>query len=170
MSTSEYVHKFGRVEAIRYGDVDGNWEEGATARIAQFVLGLDVKHVTTLNESLMRVLEPVDEFWNPEQGIADVVIVQNNGVRIALGLGQWLARYPSGTVRPMPHNDMVASFFPPPPEESFEVELQKLITKHGRERVSGTPSPILTDYILKSLNVLDGTIMSRSIYRDESIT
>lgn len=157
------VHVFGKIQAVRYGDEDGNWEDDAPDRIAKFVLGHDINsRVTTLNEGLMRVIEPVEEFWDPKQNLADIVVTDTkSSIRHGLALGQWLARYPSGTFRPLPHNVMVASFFPPPPSETFEVELRKLIVKHKRHEGSGSPDHVVTDYVLASLGALNTAIRKR---------
>lgn len=157
------VHRFGKIEAVRYGDEDGNWEEGAGERIAKFVLGHDINsRVTTLNEGLTRIIEPVEEFWDPKQNLADILVTDTkSSVRHALSLGQWLARYPSGTFRPIPHNTMIASYFPPPPSETFEVELRKLISKHKRHEGSGSPEQVVTDYVLASLNSLNTAVRKR---------
>lgn len=157
------VHTFGKIQAVRYGDEDGNWEEDAPDRIAKFILGHDINsRVTTLNEGLMRVIEPVEEFWDPKQNLADIVVTDTkSSVRHALSLGQWLARYPSGTFRPLPHNTMVASYFPPPPSETFEVELRKLLVKHKRHEGSGAPEQVVTDYVLASLSALNNAVRKR---------
>lgn len=157
------VHRFGNIQAVRYGDEDGNWEDDAPDRIAKFVLGHDINsRVTTLNEGLMRVIEPVEEFWDPKQNLADIIVTDTkSSIRHGLALGQWLARYPSGTFRPLPHNTMVASFFPPPPSETFEVELRKLITKHGRHKGSGAPEQVVTDYVLSALTSLNTAFRKR---------
>ena len=165
------VHKFGRVEAVRYGDENGNYDEGATARIAQFVLGHDIdKSVTQLNERLMSVVTPLDEFWDPKSNVADIVVTDHkSGIRMALSLGQWLTRYPSGLLRPTPHNEMIAKHFPPPPAESFEAELEKLLSKHGKGVSAKTSDKLLADYISATLATFNRTMLRRSVSRGEEI-
>ncbi len=169
--TDSTVYKFGNVFAIRFGDENGDYDEGALARVAQFVLGLDVDtRVTALNERLLSVITPVEEFWDPDNGLADIVVTHNqSGLRLALGLGQWLARYPSGQLRPMPHNVVVAKFFPEPPEESFDVELENLITKHNREQGSGTPPAVLAKYLIGCLSAYNLSVQKRAQYRGETV-
>lgn len=168
----QFVHRFGRVEAIRYGDEHGNYDEGATARVAQFILGHDIdKSVTSLNERLMSVVSPVDDFWDPSTNVADIVVTDHkSGIRMALSLGQWLARYPSGMLRPLPHNEMIAKHFPPPPAESFVSELQKLLTKHGKPVAANTSDKVLADFLSDSLGTYTKTILRRSVSRGEPIS
>lgn len=169
---TKLVYRLGRIEAVRYGDVvEGTYDPGAPARIAQFVLGHPVDaRVSSLNESLLSVVQPVDEFWDPENGVADIIVTDNNtGVRMSLGLGQWLTRYPSKILRPMSHNQMIASHLPPPPSESFEAELTKLLTKHGREKGSGTPSVVLADHISEYLSLYNKAIRRRASSRGETV-
>lgn len=166
------VYKFGKIEAIRYGDlIEGTYDPGAPARIAQFVLGHPVDaYISGLNESLLSVVQPVDEFWDPENGVADIIVTDNKtGVRMALGLGQWLTRYPSKTLRPMSHNEMAAAHLPPPPSESFEAELTKLITKHQRDKGSGTPPNILADHLSLYVTSFNNVIRRRASSRGEDI-
>lgn len=169
--SASVVHTFGKVQAIRYGDENGEWDEGATGRIAQFVLGHEVSsRITPLNEALMRVVAPVDEFWDPKNGLADIVVTDaKTGIRHGLGLGQWIARYPSGALRPLPHNVMVASYLPPPPSESFEVELRKLLVKHDRHKGSGTPDYVLADFVIASISAYTSAVRKRAQVRDESL-
>lgn len=155
--------QFGDVTAIRYGDANGDFDEGAPARIAQFVLGHDVDtRVTILNERLMGVVVPVDMFWDPGHGVADIVVTDTkSGVRLALGLGQWLARYPNGALRPLTHNQMIAQHFPRPEPRTFEEELTTLINKHGLEGGSDTPDFILAMYLSGCLKTYNNTILRR---------
>lgn len=164
------IHRFGRVEAIRYGDDNGNYDEGATARIAQFVLGHDIdRSVNQLNERLMSVVNPLDEFWDPEHNVADILVTDHKtGIRMALSLGMWLTRYPSGMLRPTQHNEMIAKHFPPPPAESFEEELCKLLIKHGKGVRSETPDKVLADYLVDTLGVFTKTMIRRSVHRGEN--
>lgn len=165
------VHRFGRVEAIRYGDENGNYDEGATARIAQFVLGHDIdKSVTSLNERLMSVVNPIDDFWDPSANVADIVVTDHkSGIRMALSLGQWLARYPSGMLRPIPHNEMIAKHFPPPPAQSFEHELMNLLNKHGKDAAANTSDAVLANYLAGVLGVYTKTIIRRAVSRGEPV-
>lgn len=165
------VHQFGRISAIRYGNTDGEWDEGATARVAQFVLGQSVTNaITQLNQQLMHVVQPVEEFWDPKNGLADIVITDPKaGIRVGLALGQWLARYPSGNFRPLPHNVVVASYLPPPPSESFEAELRKLLVKHERVKGSGTPDHLLAEFLTSSLSAYTTAIRKRAQVLNESI-
>ncbi len=165
----QLVHKFGRIEAIRFGDANGEWDEGAVARIAQFVLGTPVtSSITPLNEQLMKVVMPVDEFWDPKNGLADVVITDpKSGTRIGLGLGQWLARYPSKNLRPLPHNVVVAAYLPPPPKESFESELKALLVRHDRTKGSGIPDYVLAEFVADTIASLNTAVRKRSIFLNE---
>lgn len=168
----QIVYQFGRITAVRYGDTHGGWDEGAPTRIAQFVLGQDVSsRITPLNESLMRVVQPVDSFWDPKNGIADIVITDpKTTVQIGLGLGDWLAKYPTGQFRPLPHNKMVASYLPAPPSESFEVELQNLIAKHERQKGSGTPDHVLMEFLVTNLGAYNTAVRKRAQSRNETVS
>lgn len=167
----QIVYQFGRITAVRYGNIHGEWDEGAPTRIAQFVLGQDVSsRITPLNESLMRVVQPVDTFWDPNNGTADIVITDpKTTVQIGLGLGMWLAKYPTGQFRPMPNNEVVAKYLPPPPSESFEVELQKLLVKHDRHKGSGTPDAVLSEFILGTLTAYNTAVRKRAQSRNETV-
>lgn len=167
----QLVHNFGKIQAVRYGNADGAWDDGATARIAQFVLGHSVtSNITPLNEQLMRVVMPVDEFWDPKNGLADIVITDpKQGTRVGLALGQWLARYPSGGIRPLPHNVVVASFLPPPPSETFEVELKNLLVKHERVKGSGTPDHVLAEYVTSCLSAYTTAVRKRAQILNEKL-
>lgn len=167
----QIVYNFGRIQAVRYGDTHGAWDDGAPARIAQFVLGQDVSsRITPLNEQLMHVVQPIDEFWDPKNGLADVVITDpKTTIRMALSLGMWLARYPSGNFRPLAHNVVTASHLPPPPSESFEVELKNLLAKHERQKGSGTPDHVLAEYVTSSLSAFNTAVRKRAKARNESI-
>ena len=167
----QIVYQFGRITATRYGNVHGEWEDGATARIAQFVLGQDVSsRITPLNETLMRVVQPVDEFWDPNNGLADIIITDPQTTRqIGLSLGQWIAKYPSGQFRPLPHNTVVASYLPPPPSESFEVELKNLIAKHERHKGSGTPDHVLAELVLANITAYNTAVRKRAQARNETV-
>jgi hypothetical protein len=168
----QIVYQFGRISAVRYGNIHGEWDEGAPTRIAQFVLGHDVSsRITPLNETLMRVVQPVDQFWDPKNGLADIIITDpETTVRMGLGLGMWLAKYPTGQFRPMPHNQVVASYLPPPPSESFEVELRNLLAKHERHKGSGTPDHVLAEFVLANLSAYNAAVRKRAKERNESVS
>jgi hypothetical protein len=148
---------FGEVLAIRYGDMDGNFDDGAVARIAQFVLGHDVDtRVTLLNERLTAVVQPINEFWNPKAGLADILVTDTKtGTRMALGLGQWLVKYPKGNLRPLSHNQLVAQHFPEPAPLTFRQELAQVINRHSKENGSDTPDYILAGYLEDVLRAFD---------------
>src|SRR6478736_9112613 len=95
------AYRFGRVLAVRYGDEFGNWDPSAAVRIANFVLGHDVEtNSNVLNERMMDVVQPIEEFWNPPLS-ADLEIIDLGlgGARLGIGLGQWLVRYPTRMLR-----------------------------------------------------------------------
>ena len=165
------VHKFGKIEAIRYGDADGSFDEGCVARVAQFVLGQEVNNqITVLNERLMNVVTPIDEFWDPKSNVADILVTDSRtGIRTSLSLGYWLARYPSGHLRPIPHNEIVAAYFPPPPAVPFETELEELLVKHGKEHSSGTPASVLQKYLSGCLDTFNFAVRGRARFRGESV-
>ena len=168
--SEDLVYHFGRIDAVRYGDIHGEWDEGAATRIAQFVIGQTVSsHITPLNETLLRVVQPVDDFWDPKHGLADINIVDpKSGRNIALALGQWMARYPSGQLRPLAHNVVVASHLPPPPSESFEAELRKVLAKHERHKGSETPDNVLADFLNGVLSNYNTAIRKRAVALNES--
>lgn len=168
----QLVYNFGRLTALRYGNTNGEWDEGAVARVAQFVLGVPVSHsVDRLNEQLMRVVQPVEEFWDPKNNVADILITDPKGVgkQIGLGLGQWIVRYPSGSIRPMPHNQVVASYLPPAPKETFENELKALLVRHERTKGTNTPDHILMEYMVASLTAYNTAVRKRALALNEKL-
>lgn len=169
--SDQIIHTFGKIKAVRYGTVHGEWEDGAASRIAQFVLGQNITNsITPLNDVLMRVVQPVDDFWDPKKGVADITVTDPvSGTRIALGLGDWIARYPSGVLRPLAHNKVTAEYLPPPPTESFEVELAAVLAKHNRQKGSGTPVDGLADYLIGCLSAYNTVIRKRAALRNESV-
>lgn len=165
------IHTFGKIKAVRYGTTHGEWEEGAASRVAQFVLGHDIsRNSTPLNDALMRVVAPVDDFWDPVKGVADINVTDPvSGRTIGLGLGDWLARYPSGVLRPLAHNKVTAEYLPPPPTESFEVELAAVLAKHNRPKGSGTPADVLADYLIGCLSAYNTAVRKRATLRNEPL-
>lgn len=148
---------FGEILAIRYGNEQGEFDDGAVARVAQFVLGHDVDtRLTVLNERLGSVVQPINEFWNPKAGMADILVTDTKtGTRMALGLGQWLVRYPKGNLRPLSHNQLVAQHFPEPEPLSFRQEITQVINRHSKENGSDTPDHILAGFVEDSIRAFD---------------
>lgn len=163
---TQVVHRLGKGVGVRYGDENGEFDEGCVARIAQFVLGLDVDtRVTALNERLTAVISPVKDFWSPSEGVADLEVVDpKTNSRIALSLGQWLVRYSDGYLRPLSHNKFVAEGFPAPKEKTFYEELVELMDKHDVSGSSAIPSYILAAHAEKCTTLLKTTTISIQNY------
>lgn len=161
------VQKLGNAEAIRYGDAQGLWYEGAAVRIANFVLGHDVNSTTTvLNEHMLDVVKPIDEFWKPEDGFADLEITnQRTGTRLSIGLGQWLARYPTGLLRVLSTNP-IAENAAPLLSMTFQQELTRVIDKHKKADKSGTPPHILARMLSRQLEMFNDVIIARQHMAD----
>ena len=164
----QVVQTFGSVQAVRYGDSDGNFDVGAPARVAQFVLGHDVdSRVTTLNERMLDVVQPIEEFWEPDAGTADLeVTIVGIGHKITVMLGQWVVRYPSGRIRAISHNQLVTSHFPTPRAKSFIQELEELINRHSIDNESDTPDYILATYMLATHKAYSEAVHARDRHYD----
>jgi len=145
-----------RGEAVRYGNEKGEYDEASVTRIANFVLGHDVEtRSTVLNERMMDVVEPIKEFWNPNDGVADLLVTDpRTGTKMALGLGDWIARYQDGTIRPISHNRMVAKHLPQPKPLTFEQELVQLLKKH-RVGETGVTAEIKSRFLMNALYAFD---------------
>lgn len=158
------VHLFDDVEAIRYGDINGEFDEGAPARIGQFVLGHDIDtRVTVLNERLTGVVMPDPKFWDPNNGVADLIVTDTKtGYRLSVGLGSWLVRDAKGRLRPMAHNKVVAEHFPQPDPKTFEEELETLLAEHQRDH--NVPARIMAVYlssVMREFNIAYSRSMAR---------
>lgn len=161
--TASTIKKIDDLIAIRYGDVFGEYDVGAPARIGQFVLGHDIDtRITLLNENLTSVVQPISQFWNPDKGIADLIITDpKTGVKFAIGLGDWLVKYPDGTLRPMSDNKAFAAFHVEKKALTFHEELEHLINKHSMESGSDTPDYVLSEYLTAQLRFFNRAVRQR---------
>jgi len=158
------VQKIGRATAVRYGDKNGNWDPSAPVRIANFVLGLDVEtRSTALNERMLDVVHPVEEFWDPQQNVAELEIIDRTaGGRIGMGLGQWLVRQPDGRLRVVSHNTLLGKHLPAEPEKPFIQDLEDLVKKHGMDVAIETPAFVIATYLSRSWELFDSVYKARS--------
>ena len=171
---SKFVHQFGDLSAIRYGDEEGKWDPKAPERVAAFILGFDVDSRTTgLNERAWDVVTPVKEFWTPEKNVADLEVSdQGSGTRIVVGLGDWVGRSKSGRLRAFTNNKEVRGsgvVSPGTAALSFEKELKLLINKHSKEQNSNTPDFILATYITSSLKLYEIAVTHRDRWNSNII-
>lgn len=161
----QHVLKIGNnITAIRYGDKDGNWEQSAPVRIANFVLGHDVEVASTvLNERMMDVVTPVEEFWDPAHNVAELEIIDKvAGARLGIGLGMWLTRRRSDNrLRVVSHNYMLAKHIPAPAQRPFVLEIEELIKAHKMDVRTETPAYVLANYLSKSWELWETTHKAR---------
>lgn len=136
--------------AIRYGDEYGDWEPLAPTRVANFVLGIDVDTVTTrANERVLDVVQPVTEYWDPTNGVADILVFDRGaGTQHVVPLGFWVSRTRKGKIRILSPEAVGKS--PSKPDKSFEEELTDLILKHKYIIRSDRQAPLVVRYILSS--------------------
>ncbi len=171
--TEPIINRFGDIVAVRYGDNEGLWDPQAPIRIAAFVLGFNVEeHTTALNERAFDVVHPIREFWRPELEVADIEVSdQKAGVKIIVGLGDWVGRTKNGHLRAFTNNKIVEGSFPlshEKPPLSFERELETLINKHSKENDSNTPDYILANYLSGVLNVFNITVNARDKWQGKA--
>lgn len=161
----QHVLRIGKnITAIRYGDKDGNWEQAAPGRIANFVLGHDVETASTvLNERMLDVVTPVEEFWDPGHNVAELEIIDKvAGARLGIGLGMWLTRRRSDNrLRVVSHNYMLAKHIPAPAQRPFVLELEDLIKAHKMDVSVSTPSFVLATYLSKQWELFESTHKAR---------
>lgn len=159
--------RFGDDVAIRYGDIDGKFDKDAPARIGAFVLGHDINtRLTLLNEQLSGVVMPDPKFWDPENGVADLIVTDTStGVRLAMTLGSWLVRDKKGRLRPMAHNRVLDTYVPKGVPLTFEEELALLLSKHGRGTASNMSPEILAAFLSSIIRELNATINRRDNLR-----
>lgn len=86
------------VEAVRYGTWNSSQASGAALRIAKFILGVDVdSHTTVMNERVLDVVKPEVETWDPDNGIANIRVVdQEHDHMYKMALGDWVAKTSDG--------------------------------------------------------------------------
>jgi hypothetical protein len=164
MTVSPHVHKVGRdAMAIRYGDKNGNWELTAPVRLANFVLGHDVEtRSTVLNERMLDVVHPVEEFWNPQQNVAELEIIDKaTGRAVGIGLGQWLVRRNDGRLRVVSHNMMVGKHLPAEPQKPFVQDLEDLLKRHKKDVATHTPAFVLAQFLNRSWENFENTTKAR---------
>lgn len=145
------------IDIIRYGNEHGEFDNDAPSRIAKFVLGHDINtRISVLNEGLTEVVQPISDFWNPEKGVADILVTDpKTGIQMTVGLGQWLARYPGGRLRPITDHVYNGLKSIPKVPQTFEQDLVDLIIEHKMDDATKTPAPILAGFIggcLRSFN------------------
>jgi hypothetical protein len=148
------------LEMIRYGTTEGKWDPNGPAAIAMFVVGVDLNtRSSQLNEELWDVVQPVKEFWHPEEGVADLMISYQNK-EISLSLGQWLGRYPDGRLRPFADNRYISGTpdFGGFSETTLYDDLVALMRKHTRSFTSNTPEDILAQYVVQCVETFDKTV------------
>lgn len=155
--------KIGRSLALRYGDKNGNWDPTAPVRIANFVLGYDVDtRSSILNERMLDVVRPVEDFWDPQQNVAELEIVDKSaGSRLGMGLGQWLVREPNGRLRVVSHNALLGKHLPAEPEKPFIQDLEDLVKKHGMDVAIKTPAFVIATYLSRSWELFDQVYKAR---------
>lgn len=140
-------------DAVRYSDAHGNWESEAVARIANFVIGADVEtRATGLNEQLMDVVRPVDLFWKPDQGIADLEVIDpKTGVTLSIGVGSWLIRHRSGKLHVASNNGALAMAGPKKPEASFEERLREVLATRKKSPEVTASDAVVARYLVRIL-------------------
>jgi hypothetical protein len=167
MPASSHVLKIGRnMTAIRYGDKNGNWEQSAPVRIANFVLGHDVEsRSTVLNERMLDVVTPVEEFWHPHENVAELEITDKSiGGRLGIGLGQWLVRRSDGRLRVISHNVMVGKHLPAEAQKPFVLDLEDLIKRHQKDIATNTPAFVLATFLARTWENFENTSKAREHY------
>lgn len=134
--------------AIRYGDKYGGWESLAPTRVANFVLGIDVDTVTTrANERVLDVVQPVTEYWDPTNGVADILVFDRGaGTQHVVPLGFWVSRTRRGKIRILSPDAVGKS--PIRPDKSFEEELTELVIKHKYLIKTDRQASLVVRYIL----------------------
>lgn len=87
------------VSAIQYGEPH-KWTTDASAFVAAFVLQMPINdRLTIANEHILDVVQPVNNRWQPNAGVADLAVVNpSDGVIHRLELGDWLVRFPDGSL------------------------------------------------------------------------
>jgi hypothetical protein len=165
MPASSHVLVINRdMSAVRYGDKNGNWEQTAPVRIANFILGHDVdSRSTVLNERMLDVVTPVEEFWQPNQNVAELEITDKvAGGRLGIGLGQWLVRRRDGRLRVISHNVMVGKHLPPEAQKPFVLDLEDLIKRHKKDVLMNAPAYVLARFLNSSWENFESTMNARA--------
>ncbi len=154
------------MKAVRYGDKNGNWEQTAPVRIANFVLGHDVdSRSTVLNERMLDVVTPVEEFWQPNQNVAELEITDKvAGGRLGIGLGQWLVRRRDGRLRVISHNVMVGKHLPAEAQKPFVLDLEDLLKRHQKDVATNTPAFVLATFLARTWENFENTSKAREHY------
>lgn len=140
-------------EAVRYSDAYGNWEPEAVARIANFVIGADVEtRATGLNEQLMDVVRPVELFWKPEQGIADLEVIDpKTGITLSIGVGSWLIRHRDGKLHVSSNNSALSMVGPKKPQASFEDRLKEVLATRKKSAQVTASDAVVARYLIRTL-------------------
>ena len=140
-------------DAVRYSDAHGNWESEAVARIANFVIGADVEtRATGLNEQLMDVVRPVELFWKPDQGIADLEVIDpKTGITLSIGVGSWLVRHRDGKLHVASNNSALSMVGPKKPQASFEDRLKEVLATRKKSPEVTASDAVVARYLIRSL-------------------
>lgn len=162
----DFVRLENGVTAVQYGTPEGLWEKRALIKVAAFVTGLNLSKDSITDDQLLDVVTPVEQFWKPEQNVADIQVAIG-GHTLGMTLGQWLIKYPTGHFRVLSTNDYLSQVGPPKKALSFRKELENLLNKHGLDAATRTPDDILAETVERFIDLL-GINNSQTKYRENA--
>ena len=144
---------------VRYGDAEGNWDPDAPTRLANFITGKDVDdYQGHVNDSMIDVVRPINEFWRPHENVADLEIVTGKRV-LGISLGQWLVKYPGPAFyRVLSHDGYIAQQHPDQLAKPFKTELENLLNKHSWNSKTNMPDFILAGFMQANLRALESAV------------